>query len=219
MSRKKLSISGLYAITPDCTDTVDLLHRVRLALVGGARVLQYRDKSANATLRLNRAHALHELADEFAAVFIINDDVQLALQVDADGVHLGATDDDIESARTTLGKHKIIGVSCYNRLARARYAVHAGADYLAFGAFFPSDVKPTAATADVALLQQARTELELPLVAIGGINLSNGAALVHAGADSLAVITALFNAPDITLAAQNFSKLFAATLFTQDLTS
>lgn len=209
---KQPVISGLYAITPDCVDTADLLQRVRLALAGGARVLQYRDKSANAMMRLNRALALRELAREFGATFIINDDVQLALQTDADGVHLGIADDDIEVARAMLGKHKIIGVSCYNRLARARYADHAGADYVAFGAFFPSVIKPAAAVADVKLLQLARTEFELPLVAIGGINLHNGAALVQAGADALAVISALFNAPDITATAQKFSKLFTLDL-------
>ena len=213
MSRPKLDIkqsgiNGLYVITPDCADTADLLRQVRLALAGGARVLQYRDKSANATLRLSRALALRELAHEFNATFIVNDDVQLALQVEADGVHLGVADDDIETARAALGDTKIIGVSCYNRLARARYAEHAGANYLAFGAFFPSAIKPDAAVADVKLLQQARAELELPLVAIGGINLVNGAALVQAGADALAVISALFNAPDIKAAAQDFSRLF-----------
>ena len=219
MSRPKLDIkqsgiNGLYAITPDCADTADWLRQVRLALAGGARVLQYRDKSANAMLRLSRALALRELTREFDVLFIVNDDVQLALQVDADGVHLGAADDDIETARAVLGNNKIIGVSCYNRLARARYAEHAGANYLAFGAFFPSAIKPAAAVADVNLLQQARAELALPLVAIGGINLGNGAALVQAGADALAVISALFNAPDIKAAAQDFSKLFIQQDFT-----
>lgn len=208
MSLRKPGISGLYAITPDCADTADLLRQVRLALVGGSQVLQYRDKSANAGLRLNRALELQKLARQFDATFIINDDVQLALQTKADGVHLGIADDDIEAARAVLGKHKIIGVSCYNRLARARYADHAGADYVAFGAFFPSAIKPDAAVADVKLLRLARAELDLPLVAIGGITPRNGAALVRAGADALAVISALFKAADITAAAQKFSKLF-----------
>ena len=140
--------------------------------------------------------------------------MQLTLQVEADGVHLGIADDDIKAARALLGPHKIIGVSCYNRLPLARFAAHAGADYLAFGAFFPSAVKPAAAVADINLLQQAQAEWALPLVAIGGINLNNGAVLVQAGANALAVISALFSAPDIKLAAQNFSKLF-----NQDLTS
>lgn len=208
MSRKTSSINGLYAITPSTVDTADLLSRVRLALAGGARVLQYRDKSATAGMRLGRAQALRELTNEFGVAFIVNDDVQLALQVEADGVHLGASDGDIAEARATLGEHKIIGISCYNRLPRARYAAHAGADYVAFGAFFSSTIKPEAAMAELSLLQQARAELDLPVVAIGGINPQNGAVLVQAGADALAVISSLFNAADITLAAQNFSKLF-----------
>lgn len=208
MSRQKSHISGLYAITPDCADTADLLRQVRQALAGGAHVLQYRDTLTHATLRLSRAITLRDLAREFDATFIINDDVQLALQAEADGVHLGIADDDIETARAVLGNNRIIGVSCYNRLPRARFAAHAGADYVAFGAFFPSLVKPTAAVADAQLLQQARAELDLPLVAIGGINLHNGAALVQAGADALAVISALFNTADIKAAAQDFSRLF-----------
>ena len=208
MSHKTSSINGLYAITPNSVDTADLLRRVRLALAGGARVVQYRDKSANAVLRLGRAHALRELTREFGVTFIVNDDVHLALESHADGVHLGASDGDIGAARDVLGIDKIIGISCYNRLPRARYAAHAGADYVAFGAFFSSVVKPEAAMADISLLQQASAELDLPIVAIGGINPQNGAALVQAGADALAVISSLFNAPDITVAAQNFSKLF-----------
>lgn len=203
-------IRGLYAITPDSTDTEDLLRRVRQALSGGARVLQYRNKSADAALRLVQASALRKLTREFAAPFIVNDDVGLAAQVDADGVHLGAADANPETARAALGKHKIVGISCYNRLSLAREAVAGGADYVAFGAFFPSSVKPAAVKADIALLQQARAELHLPLVAIGGITVQNGAALVRAGADALAVISALFDARDIAASAQEFSGLFTS---------
>ena len=208
MTHKLSSINGLYAITPTCVDTVDLLHRVRLALKGGARVVQYRDKSAHAAMRLSRAQALRELTLKFDAALIINDDVPLAVQCDADGVHLGESDGDLVEARAVLGTDKIIGISCYNRMERARYAAHAGADYVVFGAFFSSVVKPEAPMADINLLQLAKAELDLPVVAIGGINPQNGAALVQAGADALAVISALFSAPDITAAAQKFSKLF-----------
>lgn len=201
-------INGLYAITPDEPDTAELLRKVRLALLGGASVLQYRDKSSNETLKLNRAQALRELANEFGVAFIVNDDVRLALQADADGVHLGAQDDDIGMARSVLGRNKIIGISCYNLLSRARHAAHAGADYIAFGAFFSSVIKPNAIRADINLLQEARAEFDLPLVAIGGITLQNAAPLVQAGANGLAVISSLFNATDITVEAQNFSKLF-----------
>ena len=201
-------IKGLYAITPDSSDTADLLRRTRLVLSGGARVLQYRNKSANAVLRLTQATALRELTREFGVTFILNDDAYLAARVDADGVHLGATDGELKTARAILGKHKIIGVSCYNRLALAQEAVAVGADYVAFGAFFPSTVKPDAVTADVELLRQARAALAVPLVAIGGITAQNAAVLINAGADALAVISALFDVVDSQAAAQNFSRFF-----------
>ncbi len=204
----KPGIEGLYAITPDCFDTADLLRRARQVLSGGARVLQYRNKFADAVLRLAQAMALRELTRELAVTFIVNDDAHLALRVDADGVHLGATDGELQAARAVLGKHKIIGASCYNRLSLAQEAVAAGADYVAFGAFFPSTVKPNAVTADVELLRQARTEFDVPLVAIGGITAQNGALLINAGADALAVISALFDAADNQTAAQEISKFF-----------
>jgi thiamine-phosphate pyrophosphorylase len=202
------AIKGLYALTPDSRDTADLLQRVRLALSGGVQVLQYRNKIADDDLRLLQALALRNMTREFAVTFIINDDAQLAAGVDADGVHLGAADGEIETARAVLGNNKLIGVSCYNQLAMARSAVHAGADYVAFGAFYASTVKPDAAVATVDLLHEARSELNVPIVAIGGIDASNGAALVNAGADALAVISAVFDAADIQLAAQNLAKLF-----------
>ena len=202
------AIKGLYAITPDCADTTDLLHRVRLSLEGEIRVLQYRNKSANTTQRLEQAHALRKLTREFAIPFIVNDDAQLAAQVDADGVHLGIADGSVDTARATLGRHKIIGISCYNRLSLAQDAVRAGADYVAFGAFFPSTIKPNAEVADIKLLQQAYAEIPLPLVAIGGITLNNAASLVHAGADALAVISDLFSSEDIMATAKKFATLF-----------
>lgn len=203
-----IKIAGLYAITPDCVDSAELLRRCRLALQGGARVLQYRSKLADTELRHAQAQALRELTREFGATYIVNDDAGLARAVDADGVHLGAEDGEIAAARAILGAHKLIGVSCYNRIDLAEAAVQAGADYVAFGAFFPSRVKPEAVTAAPALLQQARSRLGLPLVAIGGITAQNGAALTEAGADALAVISAVFGASDIAASAQEFSKLF-----------
>jgi thiamine-phosphate pyrophosphorylase len=211
MNRRKpgtKTLSGLYAVTPDCNDTADLLRRSRLALQGGARALQYRNKTADAALRLAQATALRALTREFGATFIVNDEAQLAAQIEADGVHLGTEDDDIATARKTLGGDKIIGISCYNRLSRAEDAARAGADYVAFGAFFPSNVKPGAVRADVGLLREARAALTVPLVAIGGITVKNGALLIGAGADALAVISALFAASDITAAAQQFGNLF-----------
>lgn len=208
MTCKKSGISGLYAITPDCSDTTDLQHRVRLALAGGTRILQYRNKPADEELRLAQARALRKLTLEWGTLLIVNDDVRLAAEVGADGVHLGAEDGGLEAARAGLGQNRIIGVSCYNRISLAREAASAGADYVAFGAFFPSGTKPAAVRADAALLQQARAELALPLVAIGGITAQNGAALVRAGADALAVISALFDAADIPSAAREFAGLF-----------
>ena len=137
-------VSGLYAITPDEADTAELLRKVRLALLGGARVLQYRNKLADAALRLKQAEALRELTREFAVVLIVNDDAALAQQVDADGVHLGGEDGSVADARAQLGSGRLIGVSCYNRLALAHEAVRQGADYVAFGSFFASAVKPEA---------------------------------------------------------------------------
>ena len=202
------AIRGLYAITPDCADTGLLLSQAGQALAGGARILQYRNKSADAALRLTQANALRELTRKFPAIFIVNDDVQLAMQADADGVHLGAEDGGLKNARALLGKNKILGASCYNRTSLAKEAVASGADYVAFGAFFPSGVKPGAVKAGVELLREARAELAVPLVAIGGITPRNAAPLLEAGADALAVISALFDADDIAAAACNFSKLF-----------
>jgi thiamine-phosphate pyrophosphorylase len=204
-------IHGLYAITPDISDIDELLRRVRLALQGGARVLQYRNKSANTALKLAQARVLRQLTHEFNITFIVNDDAQLAAQVDADGVHLGGEDGSVAVARALLGDSRIIGVSCYNRLSLAHEAVRQGADYVAFGAFFSSSVKPEAVNADVVLLQAARKELVVPIVAIGGITQQNAATLIDAGASAVAVITALWNAPDIETSAREFSTLFSRT--------
>lgn len=201
-------ISGLYAITPDEADTAELLRKVRLALQGGARVMQYRNKAADAALRLRQAEALRGLTREFAVPLIVNDDVALAQQADADGVHLGGADGSVAEARAVLGSGRLIGVSCYNRLALAHEAASLGADYVAFGSFFASTVKPEAVAATLDLLRQARRELTVPLVAIGGITPQNGARLLEAGADALAVISAVFSAPDIEDAAREFSNLF-----------
>jgi len=204
-------ISGLYAITPDETDTAELLRKVRLALLGNAHVLQYRNKLADTELKLQQALALRQLASEFDVTYLVNDDPYLAVQVDADGVHLGGEDGSVAVARALLGETKIIGVSCYNRASLALDATTQGADYIAFGAFFPSDVKPGAKKAELELLRTARKELSLPIVAIGGITHQNGAALIEAGADALAVISALWKAPNIQTSAQQFSTLFSRT--------
>ncbi|MBA4381470.1 MAG: thiamine phosphate synthase [Sideroxydans sp.] len=207
----KPAIAGLYAITPDLADTNELLRKVRLALQGGARVLQYRNKIADAALRFQQATAFRHLTREFDTTFIVNDDAALALRVNADGVHLGGEDGSVATARALLGETKLVGVSCYNRAPLALAVVQQGADYVAFGAFFPSSVKPEAVKAEVSMLREARPEIHAPIVAIGGITQQNGAELVAAGADSLAVISALWDATDIEASAKEFSTLFSRT--------
>jgi thiamine-phosphate pyrophosphorylase len=207
MNSKNSPIRGLYAITPDEADTAELVRKVRLALSGGARVLQYRNKAASAKLKLEQAGALRELTREFSVPLIINDDALLARQVDADGVHLGEADGGLFAARALLGSDRLIGLSCYNRPELAYQAARQGAYYVAFGSFFASSVKPGAVTAAPELLRKVRREIAIPLVAIGGITAKNGAQLLHAGADALAVISAIFSAGDIQYAARQFANL------------
>lgn len=201
-------ISGLYAVTPDAAPADELLAKVGAALRGGARVVQYRDKSSDAALRSRQARELASMCRSAGAVFIVNDDVELARAVDADGVHLGKEDAELHGARAVLGSGKMIGVSCYNELARARHATKAGADYVAFGSFFDSATKPAAVRAGVGLLRDAAAELSLPIVAIGGIEPGNAAQLLEAGADAVAVVSALFDAPDVEAQARRFASLF-----------
>ena len=204
----KRGISGLYAVTPDSNDTPDLLARVEAALAGGARLLQYRNKTASPALRLIQGRALLALCWEYQVPFIINDHLDLALALDADGLHLGTDDGSLPEARSRLGDGKILGASCYDRLDNALDAQRAGADYVAFGSFFPSSVKPGAVQAPLSLLREAKQRLSVPVVAIGGITLDNAPQLVAAGADGAAVISALFGTPDVRTAARSFSALF-----------
>ena len=202
-------LHGLYVITEDRPPaTRPLIIGVEAALRGGARIVQYRDKSEDRGRRLEEARALKRLCSDYKALLLINDDVDLAAEVGADGVHLGRDDPNIASARVKLPRESLIGITCYNQFERARQAAERGADYIAFGSFYPSPTKPHAVRADPELLRRARRELSLPAVAIGGISPENGAALVSAGADMLAVISAVFAAPDITAAAQAFSPCF-----------
>ena len=201
-------VSGLYAVTPELADTVALTGKVGAALHGGARVIQYRSKSIDDSMRRSQAREIARLCRSTNAVFIVNDSLELAREVDADGVHLGKDDGDVVAARAVLGPGKLIGVSCYNEIARARAAQSQGADYVAFGSFFPSATKPLAARVGMELLQMAASELALPIVAIGGINEDNAAGLISAGADAVAVVSALFDAPDIEAQARRIARLF-----------
>lgn len=204
---RTLRLAGLYAVTPDLADTADLIARVTAAVAGGACAVQYRNKSAIPAQRETQALGLADALGGSGALFIVNDDPQLAAAVDADGVHVGEDDGDLARVRAIVGPQRIVGVSCYQDLDRAEAAVAAGADYVAFGSFFPSAIKPGARRADLSLLQRARG-LGVPVVAIGGITAANGGSLVAEGADALAVITAVFGAPDVEAAARNIAALW-----------
>jgi thiamine-phosphate pyrophosphorylase len=204
-----VNLRGLYAVTPERLDTDALIAAVRAALEGGAAALQYRNKSMSAELRREQACALLALARRKRVPLIVNDDVALAEQIDADGAHGGEDDAAVPAARRRL-PGKLLGVSCYASLPRACDAVAAGADYVAFGSVFPSPTKPQAPLAPLGLFQEARA-LDVPLVAIGGITLGNAPELVHAGADCIAVISDLFGAPDVRRRAAEFARLFSTS--------
>jgi thiamine-phosphate pyrophosphorylase len=205
-----MKLRGLYAITPENADGTKVLDQVYHALDGGISALQYRNKEASFFLQLSQAKAFAALCRTRGVPFIVNDNVDIAIASGADGVHLGRDDGDLAAARSKL-KGKILGVSCYDSFAAARAAVTAGADYVAFGSVFPSPTKPAAVRATLGLFGEARS-LGVPLVAIGGITLQNAPQLLAAGADCLAVISDLFEAPDIAEKARAYGKLFAHDL-------
>ncbi len=205
-------LHGLYAVTPDEDRTPRLVAMVGAALAGGVRLVQYRNKPAAPPLRRAQAVALLQLCRDEGAQLIINDDLALALELGADGVHLGREDcpgGDIAAARAALGPEKILGISCYADLALADAAAAAGADYLAFGSMFASVTKPTAPRAPLELLGAARLRYALPIAAIGGITLGNAPSTIGAGADMLAVVTDLFDAMDIAARAREYQQFFA----------
>lgn len=204
-------LAGLYAITPEPADTPEgtarLIGMVHDAVAGGARVVQYRNKHAGRSRRLEHALGLSAVCAKLGALFIINDDVELALEVEADGVHLGKSDGNIATARKRLGPKRLLGASCYDDLSLAAAAHAAGADHLAFGSVFASTTKPGAVRAPLSLFAEARA-FNLPLVAIGGITAGNAAEVIGAGADAIAVISDLFDAPDVRARAAQFNQLF-----------
>lgn len=203
------ALRGLYGIT-DGAPLPRLLGSVEAAIRGGARLIQYREKSMDAARRTAEARALLELCRGHGVLCIINDDVELAAAIGADGVHLGKDDGRVDAARVSLGPRAVIGVSCYDSLERALQAAHDGADYVAFGSFFGSASKPAAVRAPIMLLKEARARLGIPLCAIGGITPANGRELVQGGADMLAVIQGLFGAADVNAAAKSYASLFKA---------
>jgi len=210
MTNKSAKLRGLYGITDEhlLPHTHDLLSAVEAALRGGLSILQYRAKSLAKAEQKRQAKALRRLCADYGALFMVNDDVELAQVVGADGVHVGRDDAAIASARAALGDAAIIGVSCYNQLELAQQAQQQGADYVAFGRFFASQTKPAAAQAELGILQQARAELDIPICAIGGITTGNAASLIEQGADMLAVIHGLFSASSAESQAEKFSALF-----------
>ena len=201
-------LRGLYAITPDEPDSAVLAEKLRAALAGGARVVQYRNKTTDKPLRRTQAVALLSLCRAAGATFIVNDDLALALEINADGLHLGRDDGNISAARHALGPARLLGASCYNRLELAQRALEQGADHVAFGSVFASPTKPGAARAPLTLFAEARRQFDAPLIAIGGITVDNAREVITAGADAIAVISALFNAPRIEDRAREFATLF-----------
>jgi thiamine-phosphate pyrophosphorylase len=201
---------GLYALTdPGLLPEAVLAERVTQAIDGGARVVQFRDKEADAATRRRRAVAVLKACRARGALCIINDDPVLAAELDADGVHLGRDDGDVSRARAIVGLGRLVGVSCYDQWERAVAAVRAGADYVAFGSTWPSSTKPDAIRAPLSLLSRGARELPVPVVAIGGITRENAAATVAAGAHCVAVIRDLFGDPDPRHAAQVLSAACA----------
>ncbi|MCG6897537.1 MAG: thiamine phosphate synthase [Thiocapsa sp.] len=204
-------LQGLYVITPEGTDRPDVLaDQVGRAIAGGARIVQYREKGRSRQEQYDRANAVLQICRAAGVPLVINDDVTLAAELGAEGVHLGRDDGDPLAARDRLGTDAIVGVSCYDDLARARAAARRGASYVAFGSFFPSPTKPDAVRASRQLLAAASRCMEVPLVAIGGITPKNGPLLIAAGARMLAIISGVFAQPDVTAAARTYASLFPA---------
>jgi thiamine-phosphate pyrophosphorylase len=214
-SERAARLRGLYAITPELSDTRLLTERVAQSLAGGATLVQYRFKHADFGLAREQAARLAALCRAAGAIFIVNDSVELARECGADGVHVGRADAGVADARRAL-PNAIIGVSCYDDAARARAAARDGADYVAVGSMFASRTKPAAPPAPLAAIARAGAASGLPVAAIGGIDLSNARTVVDAGADMLAVISALFDAPDIGAAARGFADLYASPTRTPD---
>ncbi len=200
--------SGVYAITPDTIDQNILLNKVSALLDGGIALLQYRNKTQSLSQKRNTLLQLKPLCDSYRIPLIVNDDLNLAEEFELSGVHLGQSDTDLASARRRLGQQALIGISCHNNLRLAQNAAQSGASYVAFGRFFPSKTKPEAPPAQLDTLTLAKEQIALPIVAIGGIKLENAASVLEAGANYLALVSALFDTEDITNYVKQLNKLF-----------
>ena len=206
--RDSFIIKGLYVITPDMTDLNTLIHKTKLAIEGGAFMVQYRSKMQDRVVKMQQCAAILRLCREYDVPCIINDDVEMCHILEADGVHLGVNDDNIAEVRRILGEDAIIGSSCYDQLERAKQAQKEGASYVAFGAMFPTPTKPNAPRATLALLKEAKREIHIPIVAIGGITVNNAHDVIETGIDAIAVITSLYEAKSIKETAETFLKMF-----------
>ncbi len=208
MTNRPSSINGLYAVTPNELDTKLLVAKVLAAIKGGAAMIQYRNKAAGKQLLLRQSTALLAACRSYDVPLIINDHLDLCARIDADGLHLGATDPKPGPVRRLLGADKIIGVSCYNQLELAQQAEADGADYVAFGACFTSETKPNAVHAPLSLFEQAKQTLSVPVVGIGGITTENAEEVKNAGADAIAVISTLFDTEDVKATSQQFNSIY-----------
>lgn len=206
---KDSRMKGLYIVTPDWDDTAKLLAVSEQALQGGAALLQYRHKTADAALRQQQAEQLLALCRRYQRPFIINDDVELCLALDADGIHVGGTDASVAEVRAKVGPDKIVGATCYGSMQLAHQAYRSGASYIAFGGFYPSRVKKYEVTTQSTIVTTAKVEIPLPNVVIGGMTQQNAVPLVAAGADMVAAISSVYLAQDPVAAARAFVDLFA----------
>jgi len=206
--RDSFIIKGLYAITPDMADLNTLVHKTQLVIEGGAFMVQYRSKIQDRAVKIQQCAAILRLCREYDVPCIVNDDVEMCRILEADGVHLGENDDNIAEVRRILGEDAIIGSSCYDQLDRAKQAQKEGATYVAFGAMFPTPTKPNAPRATLELLREAKSEIEIPIVAIGGITVNNAHDVIEAGIDAIAVITSLYESNSIKETAETFLKMF-----------
>jgi thiamine-phosphate pyrophosphorylase len=206
--RDSFIIKGLYAITPDLVDLNTLIEKTRFAIEGGAFMVQYRSKIQNRDVKMQQCAAILRLCREYEVPCIVNDDVDMCRTLNADGVHLGKEDDNIAEVRRILGEDAIIGSSCYDQLNRANEAQKEGATYVAFGAVFPTTTKPHAPRATLALLREAKFQIQIPVIAIWGITMNNAHEVIETGIDAIAVITSLYESNAIKETAETFSRMF-----------
>jgi thiamine-phosphate pyrophosphorylase len=202
------SMKGLYLVTPDWDDTHKLLAVTECGLRGGAALVQYRHKTAGPELRREQATHLLALCRKYERPFIVNDFVDLCLELNADGVHVGGTDESVAKVRAALGPRKIVGASCYGSMEMARDAHRSGASYVAFGGFYPSRVKKYEVTTQPQIVAQAKAEIPVPNCVIGGMTQENAVPLVAHGTDMVAAISSVYLAQDPEAAARGFANLF-----------